>query len=42
VVCLLGIASAVVPERLKLLRLSSARHRGEASRTTPPPGSPSR
>lgn len=41
-VCALGIASAVLPERLTLLRLSSARRRGEASHTTPPPGSPNR
>jgi MFS family permease len=42
VVCLLGIASALLPEQLKLLRLNSARRRGAASRTTPPPGSPNR
>jgi MFS transporter, DHA1 family, multidrug resistance protein len=41
-VCALGIASALVPGRLKLLRLSSAQRRDVASRTTPPPGSPSR
>lgn len=40
-VCALGIASAVLPERLKLLRLNSAQRRGAASHTTPPPGSPS-
>ena len=39
VVCLLGIASAVLPDRLKLLRLNSARDRGLATRTTPPPRS---
>jgi MFS transporter, DHA1 family, multidrug resistance protein len=41
-VCLLGVATAVVPGRLTLLRFSSARHLGAASRTTPPPGSPNR
>jgi MFS family permease len=41
-VCALGIASGVIPERLKLLRLSSAQRRGAASHTPPPPGSPSR
>ncbi len=39
VVCLLGIASAVVPAQLNLWRLSSARQRGSATRTTPPPQS---
>lgn len=42
VVCTLGIASAVAPDQLKLLRFNSARRRGEASHTTPPPGSPNR
>jgi hypothetical protein len=42
VVCLLGIASAVLPERLSFLQLSRARGRGAASHTTPPPGSPNR
>jgi MFS transporter, DHA1 family, tetracycline resistance protein len=41
-VCLLGIGTALVPVQLKLLRLSSARRRGVASHTTPPPGSPNR
>jgi DHA1 family multidrug resistance protein-like MFS transporter len=41
-VCALGIASALVPGRLKLLRISSAQRQDVASRTTPPPGSPSR
>jgi hypothetical protein len=41
-VCALGIASAVLPGQLKLLRLSSARRRGVASHMTPPPGSPNR
>jgi len=40
VVCLLGIGTALVPGQLKLLRLSSARRRGAATHTTPPPGSP--
>jgi MFS family permease len=39
-VCVLGIGSAVLSQRLNRLRLSSASSRGAASRTTPPPGSP--
>jgi MFS family permease len=38
VVCMLGIASALAPDQLRLLRLNSARRRALASRTTPPPG----
>jgi MFS family permease len=38
VVCMLGIASALAPDQLRLLRLNSARRRAVASRTTPPPG----
>jgi MFS family permease len=39
-VCLLGIGSAVLSQRLKLAGFSTSRSRGAASRTTPPPGSP--
>jgi MFS family permease len=39
-VCLLGIGTALVPSQLKLLNVSSARDRGVASHTPPPPGSP--
>jgi MFS family permease len=38
VVCLLGIASAVLPGKVRSLRLTSSSRRGVASRTTPPPG----
>jgi MFS family permease len=41
-VCLIGIATAVVPGLFKQTSLSTERHRDVASRTTPPPGSPSR
>jgi MFS family permease len=41
-VCLIGIATALVPGLFKQTSLSTERHRDVASRTTPPPGSPSR
>jgi DHA1 family multidrug resistance protein-like MFS transporter len=41
-VCVLGIGTAVVPGQLKLLRVNSARRRGVATHTTPPPASPNR
>ena len=39
-VCLLGIGTAALTGRLQLLPVSTARVRGSASHTTPPPGSP--
>jgi DHA1 family multidrug resistance protein-like MFS transporter len=41
-VCVIGLAAALTPQSLKLLRLSTERRRAAATRTTPPPGSPGR